>query len=158
MNICTKLYRNTLKNGAPPQSQILYKSYRNTLTKIKRKAKLDYYTKCSYTLKSNMKKLWRLINNVIGHTQDKSTIIVYITSSNIDFYGAEEVDNQLGKFYSELGATLAQSINSKYAMINEYLSKMHRNKKFLFLQPIAADEIKKYIDNCLLKIVQDMTT
>ena len=68
-----------------------------------------------------MKKFWKLINNVIGHTQDKSTIIEYITSSNIDFYGADKVANQFGKFYSELGATLAQSINSKNTMINEYI-------------------------------------
>ena len=58
-----------------------------------------------------MEKLWKLINNVISHTQDKSTVIEYITLSNIDFYGAEEVANQSGKFFSELGATLAQSIN-----------------------------------------------
>ena len=87
MNKCLKLYKNTIKKGATIQSLTLYKNYKNTLTKIKRKAKKDYYITWSYDLKSNMNKLWKLINNVIGHTQDKSSVIEYITISNINIYG-----------------------------------------------------------------------
>ena len=43
MNKCLKLYKNSIKNGATIQSITLYKNYRNTLTKIKCKAKKDYY-------------------------------------------------------------------------------------------------------------------
>ena len=68
MNKCLKLYKNTIKKGATIQSHTLYKNYRNTLTKIKCKAKKDYYITQSYDLKSNMNKLWKLINNVISHT------------------------------------------------------------------------------------------
>ena len=38
-----KLYRNSIKNGTTTQLITQYKNYRNTLTKIKRKAKTDYY-------------------------------------------------------------------------------------------------------------------
>ena len=45
----------------------------------------DYYIKQCYNLKSNMKKLWNLINSIIGKTHDKlitSIIDHHITVEN----------------------------------------------------------------------------
>ena len=47
----------SIKEDATLQTELKYKNYRNCLTKIKRKAKIDYYTNRCYALKSNMKKL-----------------------------------------------------------------------------------------------------
>ena len=45
MNKCTQLYKKSIKCSATPTDNVKYKTYRNVLTKIKRKAKEDYYNK-----------------------------------------------------------------------------------------------------------------
>ena len=146
MNKCLKLYKNSIKNGATTQSITQYKNYRNTLTKIKRKAKTDYYIARSYDLKSNMNKLWNLINNVIGRTRDKSSIIEYITVSNTNIHNPIEISNHFGKFYADLGGSLANSIKLNENKINDFLTKIPRCNQSLYLTPITKTEIVHYID------------
>ena len=57
MKHCTRLYKKSLKKDATHENESRYKNYRNCLTKIKRKAKSNYYINRCYALKSNMKKL-----------------------------------------------------------------------------------------------------
>ena len=55
MNKCLKLYKKTIKLKATAKDIEKYKTYRNALSKIKRKAKEDYYIKQCYILKSTRK-------------------------------------------------------------------------------------------------------
>ena len=75
MDKCAQLYKQTIKHSSNQKCIDKYKSYQNCLTKIKCKAKINYYFQHCYTLKSNMRKLWQLINNVIQKTIDKMTIL-----------------------------------------------------------------------------------
>ena len=60
-----------------------YLNYRNTLKKVKRRCKIDYYhNKCS-EFRQNTKKLWKIINQVKGKCQDKSTIITCLKIDNV---------------------------------------------------------------------------
>ena len=105
MNKCTQLYKKTLIKNAPQQTYNRYKIYRNCLTKIKHNAKVSYYIQKCYSLKSNVKKLWQLINNIIKKTNDKTTLIDYITVNGIECYDPKEISNHFGKFYLKLGKT-----------------------------------------------------
>ena len=118
-----QLYKQSLKVDALTSIEHKYKNYRNCLTKIKQKAGMDYYTNRCYTLKSNMKKLWQLIKSVITKSNDKTSIIEYITVDNIQYYRANEVANQLGKYYSEIGQKLTKKLNTKTDSITMYLKK-----------------------------------
>ena len=120
---CIQLYKKSIKSNSTLKTGITYKNYRNCLTKIKRKAKVEYYTKRYYTLKSNMKKLWQLMNNIINNNNDKTSIIDYITVNNVEYYGAKEVTKHFGKYYLEIGQKLAQTINSKEETIADYFIK-----------------------------------
>ena len=110
-------------SDATSAAGIKYKNYRNCLTKIKRKVRMDYYTNKCYALKSNMKKLWQLINNIINKSNDKTSIIEYITVNNIQYYGTKEVSNQFGIYYSELGKILSQKLDTGNVSISKYLDK-----------------------------------
>ena len=145
-NKCLKLYKNSVKTGATVQTILHYKKYRNTLTKIKCKAKIDYYINRSYALKSNLSKLWKLINNVIGRTSDKSSVIEYITVANTNISNPIEISNHFGKFYANLGGSLAKEIKSERNKINEFLNKIPRCINTLFFNPITKSEINHYID------------
>ena len=113
MNKCNYLYKKSLKLDSTKSNEEKYKKYRNCLTKIKRIARVKYYTQRCYTLKSNMSKLWQLINNVIKKTNDKTRVIDYITIDNIKYYKASIISNHFGRFYSKLGENIIKSINTK---------------------------------------------
>ena len=71
----------------------------------------------------NTKKLWRVINNVIGKTKDKGSIIPYITIDRIRKYNPSIIVNEFGKFYSSIGSSLAQKIKIKVGgkSIDQYI-------------------------------------
>ena len=124
-----------------------YKLYRNCLIKIKRKGKIDYYTKQCYTLKSDTKKLWQLINRIINQSNDKSSVINYITVDKIRYYDAKSIANNFREFYSNIGANLAGEIKTNGSSINDYLDKIKINPNMMYLHPITPSEIHRFIDN-----------
>ena len=146
VNKCTQLYKKSLIKDAPQQTYIKYKAYRNCLTKIKHNAKVNYYIKKCYSLKSNVKKLWQLINNIIKKTNDKTTLIDYITVNGIKYYNPSEISNHFGKFYSKLGENVVKTIHKSKFTPNHYLNKIKINPKTLYLHHITPPEIKKYIN------------
>ena len=143
MKHCTRLYKNSLKKDAIYENVSQYKNYRNCLTKIKRKAQTNYYINRCYALKSNMKKLWQLINNIIRQSNDKTSIIEYITVDNINYHDAKEISNQFGKYYSKLGEKLSQKLQTKNISITNYLEKIKTNPKTLFMCAISTKEVQK---------------
>ena len=102
-----------------------------------------------------MRKLWQLINNVIWKTIDKTTILEYKTVNNIDYYGAKDISNHLGKYYSEIGLKLANNTSFNKFSYNHYLEKIKINQNTMFLHYISPNEIEKYI-TYLKKTVQAM--
>ena len=146
MDKCAQLYKMSIKNNSSQICIDQYKSYRNCLTKIKQKAKITYYAQHCYALKSNMSKLWQLINNVIWKTIDRTTILDYITVDNIDYYGAKDISNHFGKYYSEIGTKLANKTSLNETCCNKYLEKIKINQNIMFLHYISPKEIEKYIN------------
>ena len=131
MNKCSHLYKKFLKEGSTKIEEEKYKKYRNCLTKIKCVARVKYYTQQCYNLKSNMSKLWQLINNVIKKTSDKSGLIDYITVDNIRHYDANILSNHFGRFYSKLGENIIKSINTK-ELTSHYLKKYQLTQTHYF--------------------------
>ena len=138
--------KKTLIKNASQQTYDKYKIYRNCLTKLKHDAKVSYYVKKCYSLKSNVKKLWQLINSIIKKTNDKTTLIDYITVNGIEYYEPNEISNHFGKFYSKLGENIVKTIPKSKLTPNHYLNKIQMNPKTLYLHQITSSEIKKYIN------------
>ena len=53
--------------------------------------------------KSNTKKLWTIINQVIGKTNNKMDTIEAIKVDNILKHGPKEITNSLAKYFSNVG-------------------------------------------------------
>ena len=92
-------------------------------------------------LKVRYKKLWQFINNIINKTNDKSSVINYITVDKIKYYDSKLIANKFGEFYSNMVANLAGSINTNGLSINDYLNKIKVNPNSMYLQPITPSEI-----------------
>ena len=69
----------------------------------------------------NTKKLWRVINNVIGKNKNKGSIIPYITIDGICKYNPSIIANEFEKFYSSIGSSLVQNIKVGGKGIDQYI-------------------------------------
>ena len=68
----------------------------NTLKKLKRISKINYYKSKCMEYKNDVRKLWHMINSCIGRTNDKTTIIDHIQVGNIDVFDSKRIRNEFG--------------------------------------------------------------
>ena len=73
-----KLYRKTLKHTSTDEDHFKYKTYRNKLKQILRKAKEDFYRNKCTEYRQNTSRLWKMINKMTNKTNDKTDIIEYL--------------------------------------------------------------------------------
>ena len=82
-------------------SESIYKRYRNQLTSILTKAEKDHYDKLFISYKSNMKKSWELITEIINRKQSRRK------TKFLDDQGEplsdKTVANNFNNFFSECG-------------------------------------------------------
>ena len=124
-----------------------YKQYRTTLKKVKRTAKKEfYYNKC-IEFKSNTKKLWQMINNITGKKANKISIIDSIKVDNIELNDRKSVSNYMCSFFSSVGCMFASNIAQSKHTINEYNTKIIRNKNSIFVSPTSHIEVSNLIDS-----------
>ena len=123
-----------------------YKEYKKILDKVKRHMKIDYYKKICLEFRNNSKKLWNMINKISGKNNDKTSIIDYIKVNNIEYYDSVGITNNLCKYFANIGENLSSKIPKSNKSINEYLAKIKRNEKSLFLRPTSEQEINKIIE------------
>ena len=91
-----KLYKNSISVSSKPQLVEKYKIYMNTLKKLKRISKINYYKSKCMEYKNDVRKLWHMINSCIGRTNDKTTIIDHIQVGNIDVFDSKRIRNEFG--------------------------------------------------------------
>lgn len=141
-----RLYTKSLKEPDNNRLHVYYKNYRNILNKLKRHCKTDFYkTKC-VEYKRNTRKLWQLINNCIGHSNDKSNIINCIKIGNVEQYDSKVIAESFGEFFSNIGKKYANKIPKPKKSITDYLNVIPRNVKSLYCNPTSCHEIEKLIN------------
>ena len=89
-----------------------------------------------------------MINKISGQNTDKTSIIEYIKVDNIEHYNSQGITNNLCKYFATVGKNLALKIPKSNKTINDYLAKIERNNKSIFLRPTSEQEIDKIIE-CL---------
>ena len=123
-----------------------YKEYKKIFDKVKRHMRIDYYKNKCLEFRNNSKKLWNMINKISGKNNDKTSIIDYIKVDNIEYYDSVGITNNLCKYFANIGENLSSKIPKSNKSINEYLAKIKRNEKSLFLRPTSEQEINKIIE------------
>ena len=92
--------------------------------KTKRAMMVKYYREKSTEYKSNTKKLWDLMNKIIGKSKSKGCSISCLTVEGVKIYRKKLRAEEFAKFYSKLGESLASNINNSNISIEEYLSRI----------------------------------
>ena len=140
-----KYYKQAIKNKDDLHWD-KYKAYKKIFDKIKRYVKIDYYQNKCVEFRNNSKKLWNMINKISGKNNDNTSIIDYIKVDNIEYYDSSGITNNLCKYFANIGEHLASKIPKSNKSINEYLARIEKNEKSLFLRPTSEQEINKIIE------------
>ena len=85
------------------------------------------------------------MNQVIGKSKNKGSIIPYITVDGLKIHSANRIANEFGKYYSTLGESMATHITQSHHDIDHYLSKIPRNLSSLVMSLTSIEEIEKII-------------
>ena len=108
--------------------------------------RMNYYKNKCVEFKNNSKKLWNMINKISGKNKDKTSIIDYIKVDYIEYYDSSGITNNLCKYFANIGENLLSKIPKPRKPINDFLTKIERNEKSLFLRPTSEQEINKIIE------------
>lgn len=106
----------------------------------------DYYTHKIISCNNNTKKLWKVINEIIWKYKHKGTIVSYISIDRVKTYNPHTIASTFGKFYSNLGVSLAGILHSGINDSNFYLHKIPRNLHGMVMQLTTQNEIERLIN------------
>ena len=146
-----RLYCKTLKNTTNPTETKTYREYNKHLKKALRSAKRLYHCDKCEEYKNNTKKLWKVVNEIVGKSNDKSGAIDYLCIDGIREYNANKIANQFVRYFSNVGKNFANRIPKSKNSVDLYLSKLQSNHKSFFFEPCDELEIAKIISNLPLK-------
>ena len=137
-----KLYHMMLKGTCSKEK---YKNYNSTLRHIIRRTRCSFYRDMCHAYRAHSKKLWGLINEIAGKTNDKTSLIEYIKIDGIREYNSTKICNAFGNYFSTVGKSFANKIPKSQKSIAEYLKKLQSNSESLFFQPTDENELVKLV-------------
>ena len=139
--ICDKLYKAQLGLDANSNAHTRYVFYRNEFNRLKRAAKKEYYLNLLIEYKNDSKKLWGVLNKVIGKTRIKLDLPEKIKDeNNLVISGNQAIADTFCRFFTSVGPKLARSIPKPTKEYDAYLNKLVCNKTF-FMTPTDESEI-----------------
>ena len=138
------LYKDTLISDSVEKLN-KYRTYRNTLQKLIRYCKSQYYVNKCAEFKNDSRKLWDLINKKISRCNNKTDSIDRIKVDNIHKTDAKLITSSLCKHFAMIGKKYAEKIPKPKVSINEYIQKITGNNKNLFLSPTTEHNVASLI-------------
>ena len=123
-----------------------YKTYRNTLKRLIRYCKSNYYVNKYIKFKQNSKKLWTLINRAISKSNNKTDSIDKIRVGGNYRTDAKSVTSAFCNHFANVGKNYAEKITKSNKKIEDYLRNIEINNNSLFLTPVTESELKTLIN------------
>ena len=145
--VCDSLYKQQIGSAKGSLINVKYTTFRNKFNSLKRAAKKDYYLKQILNFKNDSKKLWQLLNSVVGKTRNKLDLPDKIKDANdVLVHGSAAIANTFCKFFAGIGPKLANEIPQSSKPFTDYMSQIWCNDS-LFFAPTDEFEIAKFIAN-----------
>ena len=145
--VCDNLYKQQLGSAKGSLINVKYTIYRNKFNSLKRVAKKDYYLRKILNFKNDSKKLWQLLNSVVGKTRNKLDLPDKIKDANdVLVHGSVAIANTFCKFFAGVGPNLASQIPQPNKPFTDYMNEIWCNNS-LFFAPTDEIEIAKFIAN-----------
>ena len=94
-----------------------YKTYRNKLQQIIRKAREKFYQEKCMEYRQNTSKLWKLVNKLSNKENDKTNIVEYLKIDNLEIYNSKLIAEEFAKHFSSVGKRFAEQIPHLYIVL-----------------------------------------
>ena len=135
-----KLYKRYLKNPSTGNKK-RHTIYKNKLTLLLRNAKQKYYYNLFQKHKSDLKKTWSQINDILGKKNYSSMPNIMFHENN-KYDSRQGIVNSFNTFFSNVGKTISKNIPDVKASFTDYLTE--ENNSSLFLNPTSVFEIIEF--------------
>ena len=113
---------------------------------MKRSCKARYYKNSCEKYKNNTKKLWEIINECVGKTNNKNCIIDSIKTQQGTLTDPTEIVNELCNHYSSVGAKLSSTVPAPSKGKLNYIKKIIRHRTSLFMTLTSKEEIVRIVE------------
>ena len=119
--------------------QIRYTEYRNVLNKTKKTAKFLYYNEKFVNNRGNMKQSWKILNQILGKCNDKTSVISYLEVNGIRITDKRTMCESFNNHFGSVGQRYSSKIPHSSKSFEEYLGKKNENN--LKFQSVTPNEI-----------------
>ena len=138
-----KMYSNAIKVS---KTDVIYKqcvTYRNLLDKIKKTSKFQHHRQILQEYKYDMKNTWRTLNNIIGRSNDRSTMTFSTFTMNDEKVSdPTKIVNGFCDYFTNIGPKLANQIpTSEHDSLHYLHKKRQHNPSTFFMIPTHPTEI-----------------
>ena len=127
-----KLYLEQLHDTTKTEK---YKTYRNSLKKILRKAKTDYFTNKCKEYKNDSRKLWKLIHSIINKTNQIDEGITAVNINGRPRYDPSHITNEFCRHFSSSENLLLIKLPLPQRTLTTIWSKYHKMIRVSSLPP-----------------------
>ena len=117
----------------------LYKKKRNMIISLLRRSKKDYYSAFFEEHKSNVKKTWEGIRNIVNINKRKNTPIAQLVYKNEVKSTNLNMAESMNDFYVNVGNMIETKIPKCDTNFSDYL--INPNPKNIFLRPVVCAEV-----------------
>ena len=106
-----------------------YKNYKSLFEKLRKKAKIAYYSKLLHKYKTDSKRTWHVMKEITGKQKTKSNLLPReIKVNKTIIQKPQEIAKEFNKFFTSVGPTLAGKIpNTEKSFHNLLTSHNEKN-------------------------------
>ena len=127
-------------------NEITYKSYRNKLNHILKKSDRQYYSDLLTANKSNIKKTWQIMKNIVNKNKIKKIHSKFKLPDGSDTENKSLISKKFNDFFINIGPNLSKNIPDLGINSLKYMSVPASHT--IFLSPVTNIEI--------IRIIQDL--
>ena len=121
------------------QSELLYKTYKNKLNHSLRLSKRLYYEKKLENCKSNNRKIWKVLNEIINKKNNKSVQSSIFKVDGLEISDPTDIANRFCNYFTNIGPNLAKKVSSCSTSFKAFLTGSFSDS--IFLNPVDESEI-----------------
>ena len=92
-----KLFKSTLQSDANLEAREKYRTYRNMYNRTKRLMMVNYYKSKCEEYKTNTKRLWEVLNRVVGKSKNTGISISHLTVNGMKIFDKWAIANEFGR-------------------------------------------------------------
>ena len=125
-----KLYINFLKTKTL-EDEFKYEIYKSLFKRLRKKAKITYYSKLLHKYKTDSKRTWQVMKEITGKQKTKSNLLpqeIKVDESIIQ--NPQDIAKEFNRFFTSVRSKLAKKIPNIEKKIQDFLASHNEKMQF----------------------------